>query len=77
MDKQGVGKDMWTSSQNAQLDHIPNAKLPFEKNHEDQYQGRKPGQRRPVAYQNVDSFNKLKICLDTGIHFSFVILFLA
>jgi len=23
MDKQGVGKDMWTSSQNAQLDHIP------------------------------------------------------
>jgi hypothetical protein len=23
MDKQGVGMDMWTSSQNAQLDHIP------------------------------------------------------
>jgi len=23
MDKQGVGKDMWTSSQNAQLAHIP------------------------------------------------------
>ena len=22
MDKQGVGMDMWTSSQNAQLDHI-------------------------------------------------------
>jgi hypothetical protein len=23
MDKQGVGMDMWTSLQNAQLDHIP------------------------------------------------------
>jgi hypothetical protein len=23
MDKQGVGVDMWTSLQNAQLDHIP------------------------------------------------------
>jgi hypothetical protein len=23
MDKQGVGVDMWTSSQNAQLDHMP------------------------------------------------------
>jgi hypothetical protein len=76
MDKQGVGKDIWTSSQNAQLDHIPKpltltypqgfafglsrfaCQQPFEiKAIDAEHQNRKPGQRRPVAYENGYSLN--------------------
>jgi hypothetical protein len=76
MDKQGIGKDMWTSSQNAQLAHIPKplthaypqgfafgltrfaCQQPFEmKTMDTEYKDRKPGQRRPVAYENGSSLN--------------------
>ena len=29
MDKEGVGMDMWTTSHNAQVDHIPTPPTPF------------------------------------------------
>jgi hypothetical protein len=73
MDKQGVGMDMWTSPQNARLDHIPTPpthaypqgfrlrpdalRLPNSHLKMKTDIDSKPGQRRSVAHENGDSLN--------------------